>query len=49
MNDLGMLQWVHQGYAMENAHPQILAATDLRAPHHAEDGVARVIERLLSA
>ena len=49
MNDLGMLRWVRSGYAMENAHPEILAATDLRAPHHDDDGVAQVIEDLLNS
>lgn len=47
MNDLGMLTWVGQGYAMANGHPEVLDATPLQAPHHHEDGVAQVIERLL--
>lgn len=47
-NDLGMISWAGRGYAMANAHPELLALTDLRAPHHAEDGVAQVVEQLLS-
>ncbi len=47
INDLGMLQWVRQGYAMANAHPEVLAVTPHRAPHHDDDGVAQVIETLL--
>ncbi len=47
-NDLGMIDWAGRGYAMANAHPELLALTDLRAPHHAEDGVAQVVEQLLA-
>lgn len=47
-NDLGMISWAGKGYAMANAHPELLALTDLRAPHHAEDGVAQVVEQLLA-
>ncbi|WP_394814723.1 HAD hydrolase family protein [Streptomyces millisiae] len=47
-NDLAMLGWAGTAYAMANAHPAVLAAT----PHHTlsndQDGVARVIEGLLS-
>lgn len=46
-NDLGMLAWSGYGYAMANAHPTVLAATTLRAPHHDDHGVAQVIESLL--
>ncbi len=45
-NDLGMLGWAEFAYAMENAHPLVLAATDRRAPHHDDHGVAQVLESL---
>lgn len=47
-NDLGMISWAGRGYAMDNAHPEVLALTELRAPHHNEDGVAVVVEQLLA-
>ncbi len=47
-NDLDMLAWVGAGYAMANADAEVLAAVAHRAPHHAEDGVARVLEALLA-
>lgn len=46
-NDLGMLTWAGQGYAMANGVDRTKAVTDLRAPHHAEHGVAQVIDGLL--
>lgn len=48
INDLGMLAWVDRGFAMANAHPDVLAVTPHRAPHHDEDGVAQIIETFLS-
>lgn len=47
-NDLAMLAWAGRGIAVANAHPTVLAAADDQAPHHAEDGVAQVIEQILS-
>lgn len=46
-NDLEMLGWVGTGYAMANANPRVLEAADAVAPHHAEDGVAQVLEGFL--
>lgn len=46
-NDLPMLAWAGTGYAMSNAHPEVLAATDHRAPLNDDDGVAQVIEDLI--
>lgn len=46
-NDLDMLAWAGRGYAMGNAHPDVHAATSLRAPSNADDGVAAVVESLL--
>ncbi len=45
-NDLGMLGWAEYAYAMENAHPVVLATTARRAPHHDDHGVAQVLESL---
>ena len=46
-NDLGMLTWAGRGYAMANGVERALAATDLRAPHHADHGVAQVVDQFL--
>ncbi len=48
-NDLAMLEWAGTSYAVANAHPHVLAATTYRTESNDEDGVARVIERLLAA
>jgi Cof subfamily protein (haloacid dehalogenase superfamily) len=47
-NDLPMLRWAGLGYAMANAHDEVLAAADHVVGHHAEDGVALALEALLS-
>ncbi|GAA2064714.1 HAD family hydrolase [Streptomyces albiaxialis] len=47
-NDLEMLGWSGTSYAMANAHPAVLAATTHRTWTNEEDGVARIIEELLS-
>ena len=46
-NDIAMLRWAGLGVAVANAHPDVLAAADTRTSHHNEDGVARVLERVL--
>jgi Cof subfamily protein (haloacid dehalogenase superfamily) len=46
-NDLEMLAWAGAGYAVANAHPDVLAATPLRVPANDEDGVAWFLERLI--
>lgn len=48
-NDIEMLAWAGSGYAMESGHQLALAATELRAPALADDGVAQVIEARLAA
>ncbi|WP_285727138.1 HAD family hydrolase [Psychromicrobium xiongbiense] len=48
-NDVEMLSWAGRGYAMASGHPAAQAATALRAPALAEDGVAQVLEELLGA
>jgi hydroxymethylpyrimidine pyrophosphatase-like HAD family hydrolase len=47
-NDLPMLAWAGTSYAMANAHPDVLAAVDLKASSNDEDGVALVLEELFS-
>ncbi|WP_425336686.1 HAD family hydrolase [Streptomyces profundus] len=47
-NDLEMLSWAGTGYAMANAHPAVLAATERHTASNEDDGVALVIERLLA-
>jgi Cof subfamily protein (haloacid dehalogenase superfamily) len=48
-NDVGMLTWAGRGYAMANAVDRALDVTDLRAPHHADHGVAEVVNGFLDA
>jgi hydroxymethylpyrimidine pyrophosphatase-like HAD family hydrolase len=45
-NDLSMLRWAGRGLAPENAHEAALEAADAVIGHHADDGVAAVIEQL---
>lgn len=47
-NDLPMLAWAGAGYAMANAHPDVLAAAERFAPANDADGVAQVVESLLA-
>jgi len=47
-NDIPMLRWAGTGVAMANGHPDTLAVADQVAPHHDEDGVAHVVNQLLS-
>ncbi|MSS44893.1 HAD family phosphatase [Cutibacterium sp. WCA-380-WT-3A] len=48
-NDVEMLAWAGDSYAMANAVPLAVAVARHRAPSNAEDGVARVVEELLLA
>lgn len=45
-NDIAMITWAGTGYAMANADPSLLEVADAVAPHHEEDGVARVLTEL---
>ncbi|HEY3799577.1 MAG TPA: HAD hydrolase family protein, partial [Caulobacteraceae bacterium] len=47
-NDVAMLRFAGLGVAMANAHPETLAAADEIAASNDDDGVAQVIERILS-
>lgn len=48
-NDVEMLRSVGRGFAMSGGHPEALAAADATAPPVHEDGVAQVVERILTA
>jgi Cof subfamily protein (haloacid dehalogenase superfamily) len=45
-NDLPMLAWAGQAYAVSGAHTEVLAAVDRHAPGVEDDGVAQVLEQL---
>lgn len=47
-NDVEMLTWAGQSYAMGNAHPDAIAAASGRTVANNDDGVAVVIEQLLA-
>jgi Cof subfamily protein (haloacid dehalogenase superfamily) len=48
-NDLEMLAWAGESYAVANAHPDVLAAVARHTLSNQHDGVAAVIERLLDS
>jgi hydroxymethylpyrimidine pyrophosphatase-like HAD family hydrolase len=48
-NDLPMLTWAGQPYAVANAHPDVLAAVGNHTRKNDDDGVARVLETLFPA
>jgi Cof subfamily protein (haloacid dehalogenase superfamily) len=47
-NDLAMLAWAGRAVAVANAHPDVLAVADEVTSSNDEDGVARVVERVLA-
>lgn len=47
-NDVPLLDWAAHGVAMANAHSELLAVADEVTLSHDEDGIADVLERLLS-
>ncbi|WP_331730017.1 Cof-type HAD-IIB family hydrolase (plasmid) [Kitasatospora sp. NBC_00070] len=47
-NDLSMLSWAGAGYAMANAHPQVLATVSRHTGSNEDDGVAAVLEQLFA-
>jgi Cof subfamily protein (haloacid dehalogenase superfamily) len=47
LNDLEMLDAAEWSFAMTNAHPDVLGRARYLAPPHTENGVVRVITRLL--
>ncbi|WP_134765721.1 HAD-IIB family hydrolase [Nocardioides sp. 1609] len=48
-NDVAMLTWAGTSYAVAGAHPSVLAAAHHVAPANDDDGVARVLARLVPA
>jgi hydroxymethylpyrimidine pyrophosphatase-like HAD family hydrolase len=48
-NDISMLQWASRGVAMGDAREDVQAAADQIAPLWSDDGVAHLIEDVLSA
>ena len=47
LNDIEMLQSVKYGYAMANAHPEVIKAAKLFAPANNKNGVMRTIRKLI--
>jgi Cof subfamily protein (haloacid dehalogenase superfamily) len=45
-NDLGLLRTATRGYVMANADPRMIDVSPWRAPHHADHGVAQVLDEL---
>jgi Cof subfamily protein (haloacid dehalogenase superfamily) len=48
-NDVEMLRWAGQSYAMAGGHPEAVAAAGGLAPACEQDGVAQIVEVLLAA
>ena len=48
-NDIPMLRWAGQSYAVGNAHPHAAAAADAVIPANTEDGVAQLLEQVLDS
>ena len=46
-NDFSMLSWASRSWAMEDGHPYLMKYEKFQTDAHQEDGVAKVIERLL--
>ena len=47
INDIEMLKTVKYGYAVANAHPEVIKAVNLFAPANNKNGVMRTIRRLI--
>jgi hydroxymethylpyrimidine pyrophosphatase-like HAD family hydrolase len=47
-NDFSMLSWAGRSWAMADGHPDLLKHAKFQTDAHQEDGVAKVIEQLLS-
>jgi hydroxymethylpyrimidine pyrophosphatase-like HAD family hydrolase len=47
-NDMAMLRWAAHGVAMAGAHEELKAVADEITASNEEDGIALVLERLLS-
>jgi Cof subfamily protein (haloacid dehalogenase superfamily) len=47
-NDIEMLRWAGNGYAMASGHPDAIRAAGQQAPHFDDDGVAQILEARLA-
>jgi hydroxymethylpyrimidine pyrophosphatase-like HAD family hydrolase len=47
-NDFSMLSWASRSWAMADGHPDLMKYAKFQTDAHQEDGVAKVIERLLA-
>jgi Cof subfamily protein (haloacid dehalogenase superfamily) len=47
-NDFSMLAWASRSWAMADGHPDLMKYAKFQTDAHQEDGVAKVIEQLLS-
>jgi Cof subfamily protein (haloacid dehalogenase superfamily) len=47
-NDLPMLAWAGQSFAVANAHPAVLAAADATVASNIDDGFAQVVDSVLA-
>ncbi|MEN9692830.1 MAG: hypothetical protein RLZZ330_474 [Actinomycetota bacterium] len=47
-NDIPMLQWASESWAVANAHEEVLAITKNHLPHSDENAVAKLIDDLIS-
>jgi hydroxymethylpyrimidine pyrophosphatase-like HAD family hydrolase len=47
-NDIEMLRWAGDGYAMASGHPEAIRAAGQQAPHLDDDGVAQILEAKLA-
>ncbi len=47
-NDIEMLRWAGDGYAMASGHPEAIRAAGQQAPHFDDDGVAQILEAKLA-
>ena len=48
-NDVEMLRWAGEGYAMASGHPEAISAAGQLAPHFDDDGVAQILEAKLAS
>jgi hydroxymethylpyrimidine pyrophosphatase-like HAD family hydrolase len=46
-NDFSMLAWAARSWAMADGHPDLMKYAKYQTDAHQEDGVAKVVERLL--
>lgn len=47
-NDIAMLNWAGTSFAVDNAHPLVAAQARYRCPSNDNDGVAQILEQMLT-